>query len=67
MSAKNFVLIKENKKSFMVMMLDADTDSQIGKAEKFTNLRDAVRRAQAIVDWEDVEYGIRVDLFTKKE
>ena len=49
------------------MMLDADTDSQIGKAEKFTNLRDAVRRAQAIVDWEDVEYGIRVDLFTKKE
>lgn len=62
MSANNFILVKEVKKRFKVLMLDADTGVQLGKVDWFNDLRDALNRAQARVDWEDPEAGIRVEL-----
>jgi hypothetical protein len=61
MSANNYILIKENKKNFKVMMLDAETSYQFGKATKCTNLRDACLVAERRCNEEDVEYGVRFD------
>mgnify|MGYP001601052650 CR=1 FL=1 len=44
------------------MMIDADTGAQLRRAEKFNSWRETFKRAQAIVDWESIEYGIRVEL-----
>lgn len=67
MSANNFIQIKEYKDHFKVMMLDAEMSVQLGKYKKFKTLREAVERAQAILDWEEVEYGIHFELLPKKE
>ena len=48
-------------------MRDADTDNQMGKAEKFKTLEEAVHRAQAWIDWEDVEYGIHFELLAMQK
>lgn len=62
MSANNIILVRENKKNFKIVMLDTDTNIQLGKAKKAYTLREAVEKAQAMCDWESVEYGIQFDL-----
>ena len=61
MSANNYILVKENKKNFKVMMLDADTSVQMGKAVKVQGLRNAVEEAVRQND-HTVEYGIHFEL-----
>ena len=62
MSANNYILVTENKKKVKVAMVDADTGCLLGKVERYDSLREALKRAQSWVDWEGVEYGIRVEL-----
>ena len=65
MSANNYILVKENKKNFKVMMLDADNGHQLGKAQRVQGLRNAIQLAQEIVREENVEYGIDFNLIVK--
>ena len=58
MSANNFIFIEQLKKGWRVGMKDADTGSLLGKRDIYKDLEKACHVAQAMVDWEGVEYGI---------
>ena len=61
-SANNVMVIKEAKPGFKVFMADMDTRCRIGKIYKFKTLRQAILKAQNMVNYHWVEYGIRTEL-----
>ncbi len=64
MSADNYILVKENKKNYKVMMKCASTKHQMGRAVKCQGLRNAVK--EAVNQSKETEYGIYFDLREKK-
>ena len=62
MPDNNLVFIKEHKRIFNIGMRDAETGSVLGEEYREPTLRKAIKRANQILDSEEVEYGLQIEL-----